>query len=128
MKRSKLGIVVFFSCLTGGLSAWLLEWYLSVVEYPLIVAGKPLNSTEAFIPIIFETTILFGAFGAVFGMLAFNRLPRLHHPTFDIASFARVTGDGFFLTVDARDPKFQASETLDFLRSLGGMDEAILEK
>lgn len=127
LKRSKLPIVVFFSCLAGGLAAWLLEWYLSVIEYPLIVAGKPLNSTEAFVPIIFETTILFGAFGAVFGMLAFNRLPRLHHPAFDVEAFARVTGDGFFLAVDAADPKFQTDATLALLRSLGGLDAAILE-
>ena len=62
-------------------------------------------------PITFETMILYAAFGAVGGMLLLNGLPRLYHPVFRGRSFARATNDGFFLTVEARDPKFDPGET-----------------
>ena len=74
--------------------------------YPLITGGKPLNSPEAFVPISFETMILYAAFGAVAGMLLLNGLPRLYHPVFRGRSFARATNDGFFLTGRGQRPKF----------------------
>ena len=88
--------------------------------YRLVTGGKPLNSTEAFVPITFETMILYAAFGSVAGMLLLNGLPRLYHPVFRGRSFARVTDDGFFLTVEARDPKFDPRETPARLAAAGG--------
>ena len=88
-----------------------LQWYQSVIAYPLITGGKPLNSTEAFVPITFETTILYASFGAIAGMLLLNGLPRLYHPVFRGRTFARATNDGFFLTVEADDPRFDRHGT-----------------
>ena len=85
-----------------------LQWYQSVIGYPLITGGKPLNSTEAFVPISFETTILYAAFGAIAGMLLLNGLPRLYHPVFRGRTFARATNDGFFLTVEAARPEIRS--------------------
>lgn len=127
MKRSKLPVLVLCTALMGGSGAWLLMAYLSAVEYPLIIGGKPYNSTEAFIPIIFESTILLGAFGAVFGMLGLNGLPKLFHPTALSPSFHRATDDGFFLTIEARDKRFDPVDTLEFLRGLGGTDVELLD-
>jgi hypothetical protein len=96
------------------------------VAYPLITGGKPLNSPEAFVPITFETTILYAAFGAVLGMLLLNGLPRLYHPVFRGRSFARVTTDGFFLMVDALDPKFDPHATAALLTETGGTEIELL--
>jgi hypothetical protein len=125
--RSSLPWVVLFMTLTGAFAAWSMQSYLSAVWYPMIIDAKPYNSTEAFVPIIFETTILFGAFGAVFGMLAFNGLPRLYHPTFQCPTFSRAMDDGFFLVIEARDRKFDLAATSSFLTSLGGTDVEVLE-
>ncbi len=127
MKRSQLPVLVLFSALLGGFGSWLMMAYLSAVEYPLIIGGKPFNSTEAFIPIMFESTILLGAFGAVFGMLGLNGLPRLFHPTALSPNFHRATDDGFFLTIEARDQRFDPVDTLEFLRGLGGVEVELLD-
>ncbi len=63
----------------------------------------------AFFPIIFELTVLFSAFSTIFALLIMNQLPKWYHPVFNWERFTRVSDDGFFLVVEARDPKF--SET-----------------
>jgi Ni/Fe-hydrogenase subunit HybB-like protein len=124
--RSK---VTFFT-LVGGLLglgfAQTLQWYQSAVAYPLITGGKPLNSPEAFVPISFETMILYAAFGAVAGMLLLNGLPRLYHPVFQGRSFARAATDGFFLEVEACDPRFDPRETPALLAAVGGTEVELL--
>jgi hypothetical protein len=94
---------------------WALVW---VTGYPFLISGKPLMSLPAFIPVIFEVTILFAALTAVFGMFIMNSLPRLHHPLFQSDRFRRVTNDRFFVVIEARDPKFIRGKTESFLRTL----------
>jgi Ni/Fe-hydrogenase subunit HybB-like protein len=118
--RSKVPYFTLAGGIFGLAFAQTLQWYQSAVCYPLITGGKPLNSTEAFLPITFETTILYAAFGAVAGMLLLNRLPRLYHAAFRGASFAAATADGFILTVEADDPKFDLRETTALLAAAGG--------
>jgi len=127
LKRSKVPVLVLAGGVFGAAFAQTLQWYQSAVAYPLITAGKPLNSAEAFVPITFETTILYAAFGAVFGMLVLNGLPRLYHPVFRGKSFARASNDGFFLSVEARDPVFDRREIIALLEALGGTDAELIE-
>jgi hypothetical protein len=122
LSRSKVPIFVLLGGWFGAAFAQTLQWYESAVAYPLITGGKPLNSAEAFVPITFETTILYAAFGAVLGMLVLSGLPRLSHPVFRGRSFARASDDGFFLSVEARDPLFDRRATLALLAELGGTD------
>ncbi len=130
LKRSPLGYIIFVGGLTGFLTAALLEFIPSSFLNPLIVHGKPVNffTVPAFFPIMFELTILFSAFTAFFGVFVMNRLPRLHHPLFDHAPFKRVTDDGFFLVIDAIDPKFRESETGEFLAGIGGKEVTVLHE
>jgi hypothetical protein len=127
LKRSKVPVLVLAGGLFGAAFAQTLQWYQSAIAYPLITGGKPLNSAEAFVPITFETTILYAAFGAVFGMLALNGLPRLFHPVFRGESFARASNDGFFLSVEARDPLFDRREIMALLEALGGTEVELIE-
>ncbi len=39
-----------------------------VVDYPLNIAGKPLFALPAYVPVTFELTVLFSAFGTFFGI------------------------------------------------------------
>jgi len=125
--RSKVPMFTLAGGLLGLAFAQWIQWYQSTVGYPLIVGGKPLNSVEAFVPITFETTNLYAAFGAVAGVLVLNDLPRLYHPVFRGRSFARATNDGFFIAVEARDPKFELRETPAQLAAAGGTEITLLD-
>jgi hypothetical protein len=86
--------------------------------YEFMVSGKPLFSLPANIPILFEMTVLLAAIGTLLGMLGLNKLPMLHNPLFKSERFRRVTNDRFFVVIDAADPKFDLTETTQFLDSL----------
>ena len=85
--------------------------------YDFLISGKPLLSTPAFIPPMFELTILFSAFAAVFGMLLLNGLPMHYNPLLRNHRFKRVTDDRFFVVVEATDPQFDEVDTIKLLRS-----------
>lgn len=124
---SKLGYIVFGMGITGAALGYLMQWWMGAVDYPMIISGKPFFSIEPSVPIIFELMVLFSALGAVGGMLALNRLPRPHHPLFSSERFASVSDDGFFLHIEARDPRFRPAETGEFLKQLGARHVEILE-
>ncbi len=115
LKPSVLPWIVFACGMTGAASGLLLQWWSSTIAYPLIIAGKPLFSFQANVPVTFELGILFSAFGAVFGMLGLNKLPQYYHPLFNIPRFARVTDDRFFIAIESSDPKFDLEKTRKLL-------------
>ena len=119
---SRMALVVLLGGLIGGLSGYLLQYWVSVVAYPLNVGGRPLHSWPAFIPVTFEMTILGASLAAVLGMLALNGLPRPHHPLFAISRFDRATQDSFFLCILATDPKFDRQSTRAFLETLDPLE------
>jgi len=105
--------------ITGGAVAILMQWWMNAVDYPLNISGKPLFSLPANIPIAFELIVLLSAFGAFGAVLVLNLLPQFWHWVFAGGAFRRVTTDGFFLSLEATDPKFDPAETLKFVQSLG---------
>ncbi len=111
----------------GGLSAYLMQYYLLVINYPLNVGGKPFHSWPLFVPITFECTILGAALCAVFGMLALNGLPEPYHPVFNTPNFALASRDRFFLLVQSIDPKFDREQTASFLQTLGAREVTDVE-
>jgi hypothetical protein len=82
------------------------------------IGGRPFHSGPSFIPVTFEMTILFAAFGAVFGSMIRNNLPMPYHPVFNVPSFSRASQDRFFLCIESTDPKYSDSDTRQFLESL----------
>lgn len=129
VKRSILPYFVFFGGLIGFLTAMALAYGTQVVLYPTVVQSKPTNifSVPSFFPIIFELTVLFAGFTTLFGLLALCQLPRFNHPLFASRQFARVTDDGFFIAIEARDPKFSADNTKGFLDEIGGRNIELVE-
>jgi hypothetical protein len=127
LRRSTLPWIVLVMALTGASLGFILQWWVHTSAYPLVISGKPFFTWPAFIPVTFEVAVLFGALGAVFGMLGLNRLPMHHHPLFKSKVFERASDDAFFISIESWDPRFDPSATATLLSSLGARSVELLE-
>jgi mono/diheme cytochrome c family protein len=104
---SPLGKLVMGMGLLGTALALLLEWWTSAVDYPLVVGGKALFSWQAFIPVMFEVTVLFATFTAGLAMLfAFNKLPFFGHPVLHAKAIQGITRDKLALSIESTSATF----------------------
>ncbi len=122
IKRSILPYLIFAGGVTGLCAGIGLQVFVHVIEWPIIVGGRPHFSLPAFIPPAYELTILFSAFVAVFGMLFMNGLPAPYHPVFNVPRFALATREKFFLIIEAADPKYDYEDTKKFMESLNAQE------
>jgi hypothetical protein len=111
----RLPLLVLIGGMLGTLTAWSMQFYIAVFDYPINVGGRPLNSWPSFIVIMFELTVLFASLTAFFGMLGLAGLPLPHHPMFEVPNFELASNNRFFLCVEARDPNFDAERVTDLL-------------
>jgi len=115
LHHNKLPLIVLCGGILGGLTGFLMQYYVTVIYFPINIAGRPLNSWPAYIIITFELTILFAAISAVLGLLALCGLPMPYHPTFNVPRFALASRNRFFLCIEATDPLFDREATSAFL-------------
>ncbi len=117
--HTRLPLIVLIGGICGCIGGYALEYWVSVMAYPLNIGGKPLHSWPAFIPVTFECTILVAALSCVLGMLALNGLPQPYHPVFNVPRFALASRNRFFLCIESKDTKFEIEGTRRFLETLG---------
>lgn len=118
LREGWLAWVAMIGFIVGGGLGYLLQWYLNSVDYPLDVGGRPLAAWPAFTLPAFEIAVLFATVAALLAMLIKDRLPRLHHPLFDVDRFGLVSRDRFFIAIARTDPLFEPEGTRQFLASL----------
>jgi hypothetical protein len=93
-------------------------WWASAVDWALIIGGKPMWSLPAFVPIMFELTILFGALGSVGALFFACGLPQIDPPVIDPA----FTSHKFGLFIPEDDTGFNSAQIEKILRDAGAVE------
>ena len=125
--HTRIPLIVLIGGILGCALGFALQYWISVIDYPLNIGGRPLNSWQSFIPVTFETTILLASLFAVLGMLWLNGLPQPFHPLFNSPRFALATRNRFFLCIEAKDPKFNREGAMKFMEELNSKGVSTVE-
>jgi hypothetical protein len=128
LRRSPLGFIVFIVALIAFLGGFALEWWTSTIDYPIVIAGKPFFSYQAYGPVAFAIMVLASAFVSLLGMLVLNKLPLFNHPLFSSKSFEKVMDDGFFVSIESVDEKFDLEATKNFLSEIGAHNVEVISE
>ena len=106
--RSWIPWVALIGGASGCLFGLWFTWWTSAVDWPLIVGGKPFWSLPAFIPIIFELTILFSAFGSIGALFYACGIPHIEPPVID----KDLTCHKFALFISEKDADTKSAKSL----------------
>ncbi|MBZ5497534.1 MAG: DUF3341 domain-containing protein [Acidobacteriia bacterium] len=129
LRKSPVGGMIFIMGLIGAISALAFELWTEGMDYPLVTAGKPVFSWQAFIPIMFEVTVLFACFTSGLGMLfLLNRLPFFRHPMLRSKSMPLITRDKFALAVEADGQALDVDVITAALRESGAQAIEVIEQ
>ncbi len=127
LHSSKISYFVLGGALVGMIAGFAMQYFSAVINYPVNVGGRPLDSIPAFIPITFEMAVLFGAFSGLIAMFVLNGLPMPYHPVFNVPEFKKMTSGRFFLCIEGRDPQFDLDATRQFLHGLSPLKVSDVE-
>lgn len=95
LKRSWVSAVTLLFGLLGCLGGLVFTIWTSAYDWPINIGGKPMVSIPAFIPIVFECTVLLGGVMTFFAVWWFSGLPNYGRKLVD----PRVTKDAFALWI-----------------------------
>ena len=117
---SKLGYVALAVGLSAALGIILTLYWISAIDYPIVIGGKPFFAFPAFIPIIFEVTVLSASIATVLALLfVFFKFPNNSYPLHDTNYMKSVSSDKYGLCILAEDPIFDEDKIKNFMISLG---------
>ena len=123
LKPSKLGyFALAFGLLGTVLGVGFMSW-VSIVDYPLVIGGKPFWSWPAFVPVAFEITVLMASVLTIVTMIVlYFKFPNTSHPLHDTPYMKKVSSASFGISIQADDPKFDEQVVRSFLVGLGGIE------
>jgi hypothetical protein len=113
----RIPVLTAVGAVLGAATGFGMQVYANLA-FPIDIGNRPLVAIPAFMLITFELGVLGAVLLTIFGMLVLNRLPRLHHPVFDIETFGLASMDKFFLVIFSNDRHFDPQDTRDFLMGL----------
>jgi len=125
-ERSSIPRWALAAGVAGALLAYAIQSWTAAVDYPLVVGGRPLNSLPAWVPITFETTILFASLATFVMLLVKARLTMLWHPVFEVPGIESAQGDRYWVIVG--DAVQGRQGTAAELRRLGALRVVELEE
>jgi hypothetical protein len=105
-RRSPVSIITAAGGLFGVVGGYFLQWLLDACLYPVNSGGRPPHMPLAFVPITIEMGFLFGGLAAFFAALGLGRLVRLWTPVMEVPGIESATRAGFWIAVDADDPRY----------------------
>ena len=127
LRRSPLGGMVLVMGILGAITAFGFQYWISAIDYPIVTGGKAANSWEAFIPIMFEVTVLFATFTAGLGMLLLlNKLPFFGHPVLSSKAITGITRDRYALAIEAESEAFDSAAAARALLEAGAVEVEVL--
>lgn len=115
--RSPMSLVAAIGAIAGAAGGYALQWLLDAYLYPVDAGGRPAHMPLAFVIITLEMGFLFGGLAVFFGNLAAGRLVTLWEPIADLEGFASATRAGYWLAIDADDPRYDAPSLAAALRT-----------
>ncbi len=121
IERTRIPWIALAAGALAGAAAYGIQWWISVVAYPLDVGGRPLHSAPTFVPITFEMAILGAAIAAFAAFVVAGGMPRLWHPVFEVDGFERATVDRYWLAVRDRQLAGEIPDLVERLESLGAL-------
>lgn len=101
LKPSLIPFVTLGAGIAGCLAGFGMQYWTSAVDWPINVGGKPFNSWPAFVPVMFETTVLFAGLATFGALLFFCKLPNVRKKAYSPG----ITCDEFALVIEAPEPK-----------------------
>jgi hypothetical protein len=111
LPRSGINVVVGPLGIAMALGGYMVQWYCNALDYPIDVGGRPPHSPLAFVPITFETGVLWTSLLAMFAMFYVAGLTALHHPLFEVPGFESASIDRYWLGIDEMDRMFNRVST-----------------
>jgi hypothetical protein len=118
-RRSHIRVAMFVGGVIMAASAYGLEYYSAVINYPYNSGGRPLNAWPAFMLVPFATGILLAAVAGFTTFLIECGLPRLHHDLFAVEGFDRASQDRFILAFACPEHDDEIRRAIDFMRGAG---------
>ncbi len=115
IKRSGIPWVTFGAGLLGGVLGLYFQYWVASVDWPINIGGKPFFSLPAFIPVTFETTVLFAALFSVAAMILVNGLPAVNPKILD----PDLTSHKFAILIPNNDVGYSQGKVEDLLKELG---------
>jgi mono/diheme cytochrome c family protein len=123
LRPSRLGFFALAYGLLGAVASVGFMTWVTLVDYPLVIGGKPFWSWPAFVPVAFEITVLMASVLTVISMIVlYFKFPNASHPLHDTGYMKRVSSDMFGLYIQADDPRFEEKRVREFLSRLGAAE------